>query len=125
MKIEKPSTMTKQEFDSLAQHITDNCIDEVINEDFKQFTDAAGNWYRISNAGFSQEIFYAGIHYYIKYKYVPGVPSDCSISVWETTDSKEIDVSTLSRKRSSASDNYYDICDDDNCINDDDCDCYS
>lgn len=80
----KSSSMTREEFNTLAEKIKTNGVVQITN-DSSIWTDGSGNIFSTTSNGFSQMLTYAGITYYLKYKYVPGVPSECSITVWEYT----------------------------------------
>lgn len=79
----KPSAMTRQQFDELAQKIKNRNVNDTHGIDYDRWEDAAGNWYTRTDAGFSQTIFYAGTTYFVKYRYVPGKTTESSISIWE------------------------------------------
>jgi hypothetical protein len=80
----KPSSMTREEFNALADKIRNNSVVQ-ITPDSSIWTDTSGNIYSTTSNGFSQMLTYAGTTYFLKYKYVPGLPSECSITVWEYT----------------------------------------
>lgn len=77
------TTMTLEMFNELANRIQSG--DKLVSKkfDYSRWVDDEGNWYSKSNHGYSQTLFYAGVRYFLKYKYVPGVPSECSTQVWE------------------------------------------
>lgn len=79
----RPSEMSRQQFKELAQSIRDNSVNETHTMSLDAWEDAEGNRYCKCDAGFSEKIFYAGVHYYLEYKYVVNKPSECSITVWE------------------------------------------
>ena len=81
--MEKPSNLTRQEFNELASKIREHSVKDSHSMDYDYWEDAEGNWYSKCDGGFSQEIYYAGTRYFVKYRYVPGVSADCSISIWE------------------------------------------
>jgi endonuclease I len=82
-KYDRPSTMTRQQFKELAQTIRDNSVNETHTISVDTWETAAGNIYTRCDAGFTEKIVYAGVHYYLKYKYVVNSPSKCSVTVWE------------------------------------------
>lgn len=79
----KPSLMTRQKFEELANQIRERASITKHEADYDRWEDAEGNWYVKTDGGFSKTIFYAGTEYFLNYSYVPGQPMKSSISVWE------------------------------------------